>query len=300
MPPRDTLVTWIRFAALTLFWLPIALLGTRAKADPPQPVHWLVIDFPPYEIRTGPDSGRGVMDRYLQGLMERLPQFQHRIDVVGFQRRDALMKTAQPSCTVSRFMTPERAQYAVSAQRPHLFLLPPRLVATRKAGDELRAAMDRDTISLSQVLNQRQYTLGIYPARRFGEAIDQQLEAIRAERLAAIQDYREIGTGSIIDLLNIMARGRFELTLAYTVEVEYLRRNHPDLPPMDYFPIAGATKLLPLYIACNKTPEGLALVQAVDQLSGQEEAAAQAQRDFETWLTPEEKRRYDTLLPKTK
>lgn len=297
--PRHA-VTWAQRAVCTLLWLPATLLAPQARAEAAQAVHWLVIDFPPYEIHTGPDSDRGVMDRYLQSVLERLPQFQHRIDVVGFQRRDALMKTAQPACTVSRFSTPERARYAVFAQRPYLFLLPPRLVATRKVGEALRSAMEHDTLPLAQLLNRREHTLGIYPARRFGEAIDQQLEAIRAERLAMIQDYRETGATSLLDLLNIMSRGRFELTLAYTVEAEYLRRTHPDLPALDYFPIAGATTLLPLHVSCNKTPEGLAIIQAVDQFSLPDAAAVQAQRDLEALLTPEEKRRYDALLPKAK
>ncbi|GAB3255022.1 TIGR02285 family protein [Chitinimonas naiadis] len=293
-------MTWIRCIAYTLLWLPIALLASPARAEPASPIHWLAIDFPPYEIHSGPDSDRGLMDRYMQTVIQRLPQFQHSIDVVGFQRRDALMKTAQPSCTVSRLSTPERTRYAVFAQRPFMFLLPPRLVATRKIGNSLKKELDGDEIPLVEVLNRGQYTLGIYPARRFGEAIDQQLETLRTSRPQIFRDFRETGTASIRDLLHIMVRDRFDLTLVYTVEAEYLRRNNPELPALDYFPITGATKLLPLHVSCNKTDLGLAVIQAVDQFNAQDPAALQAQRDFEALLTPEEKRRYDALLAKTR
>jgi len=293
-------VTWVRLAAITLLRLFIVLPGLPALAEPAPPVHWLVVDFPPYEIHSGPDTGNGLMDRYLQSLIQRLPQFQHTIDVVGFQRRDALMKTAQPSCTVSRFSTPDRALYAVFAQRPFMFLLPPRLVVTQKVAEPLKSSMEHDAVPLAQILYSGQYVLGIYPARHFGDAIDHQLDGIRADYPTAIRDYRETGAASIIDLLVIMAHGGFDMTLAYTVEGEYLRRTHPTLPALDYFPIAGATSLLPLHISCNKTAVGLAVMQAVDQLGVNDPAALQAQHDFEALLPPDEKRRYEALLPKTK
>jgi len=293
-------VTWVRLAAITLLRLPVVLLTSHVVAEPASPVHWLVLDFPPYEIHSGADNGDGLMDHYLQSVIQRLPQFQHNIDVVGFQRRDALMKTTQPSCTVSRFSTPDRARYAVFAQRPFMYLLPPRLVATRNIADSLRSAVEHDTVSLAQIMNSGQYLLGIYPARHFGDAIDHQLDEIRADYPAAIRDYQETGTSSIFDLLNIMAQGSFNTTLAYTVEAEYLRRTHPALPAFDYFPITGATSLLPLHISCNKTEVGLAVIEAVDKLNQHDAAALQAQRDLESLLPAEEKRRYEALLPKTK
>jgi uncharacterized protein (TIGR02285 family) len=285
---------------MTLLRLPLALAAACAWAQPSTPVHWLVVDFPPYEIHSGPDNGSGLMDHYLQSLIQRLPQFQHNVDVVGFQRRDALMKTTLPSCTVSRFSTPERALYAVFAQRPFLFLLPPRLVTTKKLAEPLSSMLDHDAAPLTRLLTNGQYVLGIYPARHFGDAIDHQIEEIRADYPMAIRDYRETGSTSIVDLLNIMAHGGFDMTLAYTVEGEYLRRANPTLPGLEYFPIAGATSLLPLSISCNKTPLGLNVVKAVEQLGAHDPAAAQAQRELEALLPPEEKRRYEALLPKAK
>jgi len=293
-------VTWGRRTAVTLLRLAIVVMTMRAVAEPVPSVHWLVVDFPPYEIHGGPDTGNGLMDRYLLSLTQRLPQFQHTIDVVGFQRRDALMKTTQPSCTVSRFSTPDRARYAVFAEHPFMYLLPPRLVATQKVAEPLRSALDHDALPLTQIMNTGQYALGIYPARHFGDAIDHQLDEIRASNPAAIKDYRETGASSIIDLLNIMAQGAFDMTLAYTVEGEYLRHTQPALPVLEYFPIAGATNLLPLHISCNKTEVGLAVMQAVDKLGVHDAAALQAQHDFEGLLPQDEKRRYEALLLKAK
>jgi uncharacterized protein (TIGR02285 family) len=271
--------------------------GTGLAWAGPARIEWLLADFPPYEIGSGPNKGNGLIDHFRQQLVLRLPQYEHASSIVGMQRREEMMRRAPYTvCAVTMFRTPEREQFARFAAHPFLYLMPPRLITTAATAASLQADLEDGALPLLKVLTKGTHYLGVFGRRRYGEYIDQQLAQLRQVRPEAFRYFQEQGGASIGDLLKILDRGRFDMTIGYVAEAEALRRAQPTLPQLTYFPILGAEKLVPAQIDCNRTPLGIEVIDAVDAMPASDPLFAGVLNEYESLMPAEERKRYERAL----
>ncbi|WP_374351598.1 TIGR02285 family protein [Chitinimonas sp.] len=272
--------------------------ASLANAAPMPVIRWLVHDFPPYEIASGKDKGEGIADHYREALIRHFPQYQHVVEQVSVQRREEMMRRSdQPMCAITMFKNAEREVFARFSRRPYQYLLPPRLIALPDVAKSLGAAQAGEDISLVKAVANGQHLIGLHPRRRFGSAIDSQLQQIQQRQPDALRYFQETGEASLSNLLSLLSKGRFDLTLGYTSEVEYLRRKHPELPTLTFLPIQGSGQLLPGHVSCNRTPIGEALIADVDRLDDHAQLEESVRSEYEALLTVEERRRYQKLHP---
>lgn len=274
-----------------------ALVASGPLAAEGPAIRWQVIDFPPYHIVSGPERGEGLRDRYMASLADALPGFSHQFEPSSVSRQLALMAARQPVCSASMLRTPEREAIAQFARRPFGLQLPVTLVA-RKGHPALKALPRKEdgTVSLREVLANGQFSVGLLASRRYGVDIDPIIDDARRGKLATVKEFSEQEDASLlVSMIGPLTKGRADLTIAYAVEVEHLRRRHPELGEFEYLPLSEAARLLPLYVACSRHPDTRRLMAALDAQRSPDRAAQQMAFDYLALLPASERARYQRL-----
>ncbi|MDT8992169.1 TIGR02285 family protein [Curvibacter sp. APW13] len=269
-----------------LLW--IGLAG-GALADPPL-VRWLVLDFPPYHMVAGTQQELGLRDKYLRALQSDLPQFRHSTEFASVARMSGLMQAAEPVCTLSQLKTPEREAYALFARRPYGHQLPVRLI-THPHTVARNIALQQEPVSLRRLLTSTSLTLGLVEKRRFGTALDELLENELSKQVVRFSSDTLLPAQ-----IKLMEHGRFDLTLGYALEVEWLRQHDPKVKPVVYLPLAESDVLIPVYVSCARGETGEAVMAAVNALPPNSVAQQTLKREYEAMLPKPERSRYRKLV----
>jgi len=284
---------------LTKFGCLIALVGLAyccseaLAADKPQ-VRWLVIDFPPFHIVSGPDRGKGMRDRYLDALRARLPNFDSRVEVSDTTRQVALMQAGQPVCSISMLRTPEREQFMLFSEQPYGLQLPVRLVMASQSAAALGPVVDDQGVDLARVLAGGMIRLGVLPKRRFGASIDRVIADAAVHYPNTVQVFN--ANGSLEGLLDLIGKGRIEATLGYGLEVEQLRQHNAKLGDFAFLPITQAPDLVPTYVACSRNPVGAKVIAEINALGFNDAATRQLRADYEALLPTSERKEFEHAL----
>lgn len=267
----------------------LAGLCANVAADPAS-VRWLVLDFPPYHIVSGAQQGQGLRDKYLRELQADLPQFKHSVEFASVARMTGLMQANEPVCTVSQLKTPERENYALFSRRPYGQQLPVRLIAHPHTIAR-NAALRQDVVSLKHLLETTPLTLGLVEKRRFGQVLDDLLQNEQNKHVIRFNSDTLLAAQ-----IKLMEHGRYDLTLGYTLEVEWLRQNDPLLKPVVYLPLAESDALVPTYVSCARSDTGEAVIAAINALPSNASAQQSLRREYEALLPRNERARYRRLL----
>ena len=264
-------------------------LCLKAGAEVPV-VRWLVLDFPPYHITAGPLQGQGVRDKYLHALQAELPQFSHITEFASLPRMAGLMQAGEPVCTISQLKTSERENYAVFSRWPYGHQLPIRLVVLPRTIAR-NPALQQEAVSLKRVLDSTSLTMGLVEKRSFGQVLDDVLNDAPARHVLRFSS-DTVQAAQI----RLMELGRFDLTLGYAIEIEWLRHNDPQLKPVSYLPMTESEALIPTYVSCARSELGEAVIAAVNARPKGGVAQQAMRKEYEALLPTAERQRYRKQL----
>lgn len=267
----------------------VAGLCLTATADIPV-VRWLVLDFPPYHITTGPKQGQGVRDKYLRALQAELPQFRHATEFASLPRLAGLMQAGDPVCTISQLKTNEREAYALFSRWPYGHQLPIRLVVLPHTIART-PALQQEAVSLKRVLDSTSLTMGLVEKRSFGQVLDDVLNNAPARHVVRFSS-DTVQAAQI----RLMELGRFDLTLGYAVEIEWLRHTDPHLKPVSYVPMTESEALIPTYVSCARSELGEAVIAAINARPRGGAAQQALRKEYEALLPTAERQRYRKQL----
>ncbi|MDT8999661.1 transporter substrate-binding domain-containing protein [Paucibacter sp. APW11] len=258
--------------------------ATPAGARPP--VYWQVLDFPPYYIVSGAQQGQGLSDQLLRDVQKLLPEFEHHNEPSAPLRQTAQMKAGKPACTASMLRTPEREQFMDFALHPFTWQLPQ--VLLMPASSPLAKKLQRDSegrISLADALQIADFHLGVTARRSFGAELDPLLARARAARPDAVREFRQ--DSLLAEALRLMKLGRFDATLGYPTEAEYLRQNEPALvSDLLYLPLRETAGLLAQYFGCSRHPDARHLLELMNAREADLAPARRHVRDAYTERLP--------------
>ncbi|MBB5193587.1 uncharacterized protein (TIGR02285 family) [Silvimonas terrae] len=264
--------SWI-IALLVALWAPAVLARDT--------ITWVIFDWPPVFILQDRSSesvqqlGDGIGDHLVKLLIQRLPQYQHRVVVMTPKRAFAQMKQGENLCVPSTLRTPERENVAVFT--PALITMPIQLV-TRE--DLLQTHPDwRDGVDLETLAADRTLVGGYEGTRSYGATIDKVLAD------PANTGLRPVSGGEPGSLYQMLALKRIDYTLEYPQIVTWLAERKQLPAGITVVPLRQPDPWLLGNVACTKSVWGGKAIHQIDEAL-REAARQPSYRDLMTRWAP--------------
>jgi uncharacterized protein (TIGR02285 family) len=260
MAKRANATTCFHLFALVL----VAMLGALPNAgQAKETIVWLVRDFPPLTIISGPYAGQGAIDKLMPELIARMPEYNHEIIHVNRARGTQILQDPDIfACDPTMLWTPERDKtilfsiptYAtpgngVTIERKNHSMFAPYL--TSEGQLDLTALLDSNTVKV-----------GIVGERSYGPVIDR---AIKEKRQAntLIVHYGNTAVGSLLQMERMQ---RFQAFISYLPEARFhAQQQNIPAQELEFFSVKDTPKYQFAHIACSKTDQGRAAMEIINR-----------------------------------
>lgn len=260
------------FSAL-LGCLPLPALATETLT-------WLIRDLPPLTIFEGPQKGQGAIDQLLPLLMQRLPEYQHKILRVNRARGLQMLQAQSLACDPTMLWTAERAKW-VAYSHLAFSIVSNGVVVRQDRRDTLTAFVAHDKVDLSALLMDERTRLGVVAERSYGSFIDGVLE--RTDTHNRVLHYGNDALGSLLQMQRL---GRLEAVLGYWTEIRYHALQQRIGPlTLAFYPIAGSSPYQRIHIGCSDTSAGHIALEHINRVLG-ELPQNQLLHSYAAWLDP--------------
>lgn len=212
-------------------------------------IDWYVRDWPPFNIQQGEDAGQGSYDLMLGQLIAAIPQYPHRQMFATLTKRQQLMQQNIPHCLFGVLKSAERQEKMLFS---NIAFYSPALRLVAKADHPLWQANDVGAAIELAALLQQPWS-GMVEYKRLYPAHVQQFSG----KLLQV-------SGSSTDLVAMLNIGRADYVIEYPDRIHWLANNHPTVS-LRYARLAGEPPVVPVYVACQKSPQAAAQIAAINQ-----------------------------------
>jgi uncharacterized protein (TIGR02285 family) len=235
--------------------LALLLVAAARPAAAQEEIAWMVQDLPPVFVRSGPDKDRGIGDRQMAILLQRLPEFRHHVVDTSFARAWHDIAERDGICISGVFKTAERLSRAAFSA-PIAFADSIRMVVRADGAGRFASLLDADGRIDIDALARRGDLVGAYaPKRSLGNRLDAYVHAeASAQRMEALPNE--------FQLFNLLQSGRIDFMFATPREVSH-NAGHASLAT---YPIAGEPDRVDIFVACSNQAVGLQVIRRVDWL----------------------------------
>ena len=280
-------VTWlIWLAALPLGGGVLAQDASQASEKPV--IEWHFKDLPPAHVFNGADRRQGFADRTVAYFIDRLPAYRHVILEVPHSRLITELRRTDGVCSATILKTPDREKDIVFS-KPVFKIFPLRLVLLKDKVAAIAPFMnDDDEVDLPQLIRNGSFRLGLISSRSYGTRMDTLLHMVNAKDKAFISPYERFAP--------MMARGRFDITLAYPFEAGYQFKSLTNHVPYATLAISGENQFTEVGLSCAKTPLGERVIADVDRIVEAEGVAPAYAAFYEEWLDDRAREEYRAVL----
>lgn len=273
-------------------WLACALaftmLSVCTASYSKETVTWAVLDFPPFQIRTGEFQGTGSFDGLLDLLIRELPEYEHDVQVVSNARLAEELRSGRIVCSPGLFKTPAREKL-MDFSVPALIHLDNRLVIGSHAVSRFSGAQ---TVDLSLVLERNDLIGGVSEGRSFAPNIDPLIQQHAHDRQLVNRPIQAS------QLFKMLASGDIDYTILFPHEAAYLSKalNLPDVATLRS--IKGTPPYIFTHVVCPKTAWGQQFLAKVNRVIEQRSHAADYRALSARWYKEPDQARIRTFYPK--
>lgn len=174
-----------------------------------------------------------------------------------------LLKSRNNVCMGNRIKTQERKQYAYITDIPQIVFPGLRLYINKSSNkyNKINNLANRNgVISLADVFEQvADVKLGIADGRSYGSQIDKLLNAPTNAHLIWKRNASLAGRG----VVKMLENERFDISIEYTNVFQFYTSENQNT--MQSYPIQEASQYVLGNIICSKSPQGLALINALNK-----------------------------------
>ncbi|MEG3638773.1 TIGR02285 family protein [Magnetococcus sp. PR-3] len=277
-----------------MFVLLLYLQAIPAMAQmTPTNIRWLIFDFPPIYVVSGPLQGQGFVDHMEQDIKQRLPQYQHSRSTTNIKRVLETIKAQQQVCASGLLWTENQAQY-ITYSLPFMFVLPAKFVIRAEDLPRFQPYLDPNgALSLRQLLNQTDLILGYTHARAYSKTLAPIIEH-DTNPTNSLASNRDSVTKPLINMLN---HKRFDYTIAFPSEVRFLAQELSIAPETFLtIPILESNWAQHAYVGCPKTPWGEQVIARVNQEIKKLRTQPGFMEHYLYWLDQPSKQQYNRLV----
>ncbi|RQO58744.1 hypothetical protein DBR47_13800 [Paucibacter sp. KBW04] len=250
----------------------------QPEGQDPRELTWVVENFEPYFIQTGPLKGKGIGDRINQFLIDALPEYRHKIAYVPILRITEGLKKGQQQVITTYLKNPADlafTQYSITS------LVVPPLELTLRRQDWQRDWRASPQISLRAFLDAGK-VVGLAGRRFYGDGITPIVtDRQRYPKGAYVQQsshYRK--------LAEMVVQKHVDATIGYAAELKYFELSSPNAGQLISLPIVEEPNYLYAYVALPKTPWGDRLRERIDRVLSQKRNTPAYRAIMLDWFTP--------------
>lgn len=224
---------------------------------------WVLRDFPPLTIFTGPQTGQGAIDRLMPELIARMPEYNHQIMHVNRARGTQMLQDPDIfACDPTLLWTPER-------DKTILFSIPTYatpgngVTIERSNHEQFAPFLTADGhLDLAAMLASNTVKVGIVAERSYGPVIDKIIRgAVQQDSL--ILHYGNAAVGSMLQMERM---DRFQAIISYWPEARYhAQQQGIPLAELEFFPVKDAPKYQFAHIGCSKNDKGRAAMEIINR-----------------------------------
>lgn len=250
-------------AGLCALLLTSVLAATPATAQARDTLIWLLRDFPPLTIFSGPQSGQGAIDRLMPELIARMPEYDHQIMHVNRARGTQMLQEPDGfACDPTLLWTAERAK-TILFSIPTYATPSNGITIERKNHQQFAPFLDAEGhVDLAALLDRDTLKVGIVGERSYGPVIDKIIgQARHPDRL--ILHYGNAAVGSMLQMERL---DRFQAIISYWPEARYhAQQQGIALDDLEFFPVKGVPKYQFAHIGCSKNAKGREAMEVIDR-----------------------------------
>ncbi len=240
-----------------------ALSATPGTAHARETLTWLLRDFPPLTIFSGPQTGQGAIDRLMPELIARMPEYDHQIMHVNRARGTQMLQDPDVfACDPTLLWTPERGQTILFSIPT--YATPGNGVTIERSNHGMFAPFlteDRH-IDLNALLASNTVKTGIVAERSYGPVIDKIMRST-AHPDSLILHYGNAAVGSMLQMERL---DRFQAIISYWPEARYhAQQQGIPLDELEFFPVKDAPKYQFAHIGCSKTDKGRDAIEIINR-----------------------------------
>jgi len=219
-------------------------------------ITWQVNHAPPVTIIEGQYKGQGFLDLILKKIISQLPQYQHHIQVSSMARSIFDLKSNKKVCLPALFATDKRKKFSYFS-KSSIAHPSHRIVFNRK-----QQQSSQSSLSLDELLKNKNYILGLDLERSFGSYID----SIINKNIGKTDIYFR-SSESPNQLLDMVKMGRINYTVVYPFKVSYyIQYNNFNVEDFNLYKIEGNHEFVIGRVACPKTDWGRKVIKDVDSV----------------------------------
>ena len=268
-------------------------LGPAWAADAPdEQITWYDYDLPPISIVSGPQANEGINNLVRKRLMAALPGYQHHVRVANFTRITETLRNGELSACVGLQKTPER-ELAMQFSLPFTIANSPCAIVLGTQVQALRAKLDAEgKLPLEQALASGGLKVGIAGGRSYGPVVNQILEKQAGSNSVITRNSNDVSAG----LLDMLQARRFDFTIMFPEEAQFLARQLGDKVQLLSFPIKETPAYASVHVAAPKNAWGSRLLAQINPLLQKFRDTPEFHRERQVWMDDEARKRYKPLI----
>ena len=249
-PPFKSVIAFTTALAISA-----GLSLSASVANAGELVSWALPEEAPFFYQEG-NSFAGYGVEILNILHANTPNLQHELYSAGNYSRIVKEVAKGPrTCAFGLYKNPERVKIMHFSAVPTAYFYNIQLVMRRDTFDKLGKP---ENVSLAKLITDGEHVLGISRGRTYAKELNAVLEANKDAR-----NILAIAQGNVFSsLAKMVQEGRMDFTFGYPEEYTYVAANYKGKTKLDLVtvPMTEITPLAYNYIACTKSPEGLAAI----------------------------------------
>lgn len=245
---------------LQLMLVLVSLIGVPRTSMAKDTLIWLVRDLPPLTIISGPQKGRGAIDRLMPLLIARMPEYEHQLLQVNRARGMQMLNEPSFTCDPTLLWTEERAKTIIFSI-PTYGVISNGIVIRREDASRFTPFIEAGQVDLVAMLASHTIKLGLVAERSYGLVIDKMVQNASAPDVS-----EHYGNDAIGSLLQMERLGRLQALISYWPEARY-QALHQGIDPeeLTFYPVKGTAKYQFAHIGCSDTEQGREAMKIINR-----------------------------------
>ena len=256
------------------------LLLTLSFAVPAKDIIlWQTYHRPPGTFNYGEHKGQGFVQKALQLIIERMPEYQHEMPITTLARAILDIQAGKNTCHPALYITAERKKHMLFSNAA--ILNPNNRVIAQP--ESIAPFLNNGQIDLAKLLQQDGLIFGQVKNRSYGNAIDNIFK-----KHSQTKNFVPIENVDLTRLFKLIELDRVDISIAYPFEVQHYLQNNPlATGQLVAYPIVNIAPYSTGSVACPKNAWGEKIIRQINTILQEIKPTTEYRDAMTTWRESE-------------